>query len=373
MPPIVTPLELRLRHIIKTAGSISVARFMQIALSDPEYGYYQTRDPLGVRGDFITSPEISQIFGEIIGLWCVVTWQNAGRPRNIILVELGPGRGTLMSDILETTKKVSQEFINALKVHLIETSPALKKLQKAVLRDYEITWHNDIETIPSEPALIIANEFFDALPTEQYVMTKDGWYQRHITVDQEYDKLSFINVPITKEESPIFPHQISNAKIGSIFERNDISEGIMKSIAERTRDNGIASLIIDYGHTQTQLGGTLQAVKSHNYHNPLTDMGEIDLTSHVDFEALAATSESLGTRVHGPITQRDFFRTLGIQQRTAILAAKAKGGQVSLLLEGSRRLIAKDGMGTLFKVMAITPKRGETPAGFELDLLGNQS
>ena len=346
---------------------------MQIALSDPEYGYYQTRDPLGVHGDFITSPEISQIFGEIIGLWCVVTWQNAGRPRNIILVELGPGRGTLMADILETIKKVSQEFINALKVHLIEKSPVLKKQQNAILKDYEITWHEDLETIPWEPALIIANEFFDALPTEQYVMTKSGWHQRHITVDKEHTNLSFINVPFAKQESPIFPNQITNAKIGSIFERNAISEGIMKSIAERIRDNGIASLIIDYGHTQTQLGETLQAVKSHKYHNPLTDIGEIDLTSHVDFRALAGISESLGTRVHGPTTQRNFFRTLGIEQRTKVLAARAEGAQALLLLDGSRRLIAKDGMGALFKVMAITPKKGETPAGFELSLLGNQS
>mgnify|MGYP001222312244 CR=1 FL=1 len=368
-----TPLESRLRHIIKTAGSISVAKFMQIALSDPEYGYYQTRDPLGVQGDFVTSPEISQIFGEIIGLWCVVTWQNAGRPRNIILLELGPGRGTLMADILKTAKKVSPEFTNALKVHLIETSPVLKQQQRAILKEYEITWQNDIEQIPSEPALIIANEFFDALPTEQYVMTKDGWYQRHITVDQKHDNLSFINVPLKKQESPVFPNQISNAKIDSIFERNAISERIMRSIAERIRDNGLASLIIDYGHTQTQLGETLQAVKSHKYHNPLTDIGEVDLTSHVDFEALVATSKTLGTRVHGPITQRDFFTSLGIEQRTRTLAAKAEGGQVPLLLEGSKRLIAKNGMGTLFKVMAITPKRGETPAGFELKPLGNQA
>jgi len=346
---------------------------MQIALSDPEYGYYQTRDPLGVHGDFITAPEISQIFGEIIGLWCVVTWQNAGSPRNIILVELGPGRGTLMADILKTIKKVSQEFIDVLKVHLIETSPVLKQQQKSILKDYEITWHKDLETIPWDPALIIANEFFDALPTEQYVMTKSGWNQRHITVDKRHDNLSFINVPFAKQETPIFPNQISNAKIGSIFERNTIGEGIMKSIARRIRDNGIASLIIDYGHTQTQIGETLQAVKSHKYHNPLTDIGEIDLTSHVNFEALAAASESLGTRVHGPTTQRDFFKTLGIEQRTKLLAAKAEGGQVSLLLEGSQRLIAKDGMGALFKVMAITPKTGENPAGFELNLLGNQS
>ena len=340
---------------------------MQIALSDPEYGYYQTRDPLGVHGDFITSPEISQVFGEIIGLWCVVTWQNAGRPKNIILVELGPGRGTLMADILATIKKVSQEFINALKIHLVETSPVLKQQQNAILKDYEITWHNDLETIPWEPALIIANEFFDALPTEQYVMTKSGWHQRHITVDIEHNNLSFINVPFTKQKFPKFPNQISNAKVGSIFERNVISEGIMKSIAERIRDNGIASLIIDYGHTQTQLGETLQAVKSHKYYNPLTDIGEIDLTSHVDFKALAATSESIGLRVHGPTTQRDFLKTLGIEQRTKVLAAKANGGQIPLLLEGSRRLIAKDGMGALFKVMAITPKKSETPAGFELN------
>lgn len=346
---------------------------MQIALSDPEYGYYQTRDPLGVQGDFITSPEISQVFGEIIGLWCVVTWQNAGSPKNIILVELGPGRGTLMADILGTAKKASQEFTNALEVHLVETSPVLKQQQKAVLKDYEVTWHDGIETIPLGPVLIIANEFFDALPIEQYVMTQNGWHQRHITVNKEHGNLSFITVPFKKQEVPLFPNQISNVEIGSIFERNAISEKIIKSMAERIRENGIAALIIDYGHIHSQLGETLQAMKSHKYHSPLTDLGEIDLTSHVDFEALATTSESLGTKSHGPIMQRHFFTTLGIEQRTNALAAKANARQVPLLIEGCRRLIATNGMGTLFKVMAITSKGGKTPAGFEVAQLGNQS
>jgi SAM-dependent MidA family methyltransferase len=180
-------------------------------------------------------------------------------------------------------------------------------------------------------------------------------------------------VPYTKQDVPKFLNQIPNAKIGSIFERNVISERFIKSIAEQIRDNGIAALIIDYGHVQSQLGETLQAVKSHRYHNPLTDLGEIDLTSHVDFSALRTTCKSVGTNTHGPVTQSHFLTTLGIEQRTKALAAKANALQEPLLIEGCRRLIAKGGMGKLLKVMAITSKAGMTPAGFELALVGNQS
>ena len=346
---------------------------MQIALGDPEHGYYQIRDPLGVQGDFITSPEISQVFGEIIGLWCTVAWQNAGSPTKIILAELGPGRGTLMADILRTTTKVSPNFARALEVHLIETGPILKQQQMLVLKDYRITWHEGIETIPSGPLLIIANEFFDALPIEQYVMTKNGWHERHITVDKEHDKLSFVTVPLTTEDVSKFPYPISNAKVDSIFERNVMGEQITKSIAERIRYDGIAALIIDYGHVRSRLGETLQAVKSHKYHKPLTDLGDIDLTAHVDFAALATACKSAGTNVHGPVMQSQFFTALGIEQRTKTLATKATAEQATLLIEGCRRLIASDGMGTLFKVMAITSKADNTPAGFELASLGNQS
>jgi len=360
----VTPLENKLRDIIKTDGPISVSHLMRIAANDTDYGYYQSRDPFGTLGDFITSPEITQAFGEIIGLWCLTAWQNAGCPDKTILIELGPGRGTLMLDILRTVKKILPKFMESIELHLVESGTTLRQQQRLTLKDYHVTWHDFISTIPQGPSLIIANEFFDVLPIDQYLMTKDGWHERLITHDPKENKLSFITVPVSKKKISKFRFEISKAETNSIFERNRSAEKFAESIAKRIFSNGIAALLIDYGYVKSGFGDTLQAVKSHQYYDPLTDIGNADLTAHVDFANLEAIFKKTGVAVHGPVLQRNFLTTLGIEHRTMTLVKKATTEQALLLIKGCQRLIAQNGMGSLFKVMAVTPKNASTPEGF---------
>jgi SAM-dependent MidA family methyltransferase len=371
LPTNVTPLDAKIRERIKADGPIAVSEFMEIALSDPDRGYYQTRDPLGQDGDFVTSPEISQVFGEIIGLWCAITWQNAGAPEDIHLVELGPGRGTLMADILRTVQNVMPAFAEALNVHLVETGTVLRQQQQETLNANQVTWHDRFETIPSGPILIVANEFFDALPIKQYKMTDRGWQERQITIDQKQGNLIFTTGDSLINKNMAIPNELRTAPLNSLFERSIIGEKIASSIAERIATEGGAALIIDYGHVRPGLGDTLQAVKSHKYHDPLAAIGEADLTAHVDFAALGEAAKTAGAMVHGPIFQGEFLVCLGIEQRTAALAAAATDDQADILKSGSRRLIAADGMGTLFKVMAITSVTDSLPAGFENDDIGD--
>jgi len=364
LSPIVTPLENKLRDIIKTDGPISVSHLMRIAANDTDYGYYQSRDPFGTLGDFITSPEITQAFGEIIGLWCLTAWQNAGCPDKTILIELGPGRGTLMLDILRTVKKILPKFMESIELHLVESGTTLRQQQRLTLKDYHVTWHDFINTIPQGPSLILANEFFDVLPIDQYLMTKDGWHEKLITHDPEENKFSFITVPVSKKKISKFRFEISKAETNSIFERNRSAEKYAESIAKRIFSNGIAALLIDYGYVKSGFGDTLQAVKSHRYYDPLTDIGNADLTAHVDFANLEAIFKKTGVAVHGPVLQRNFLTTLGIEHRTMTLVKKATTEQALLLIKGCQRLIAQNGMGSLFKVMAITPENASTPEGF---------
>ena len=361
---IVTPLENKLRKIIKTDGPISVSHLMRIAANDTDYGYYQSRDPFGTFGDFITSPEITQAFGEIIGLWCLTAWQNAGCPDKTILIELGPGRGTLMLDILRTVKKLLPNFMESIELHLVESSTMLRQQQRLTLKNYNVTWHDFINTIPEGPSLIIANEFFDALPIDQYLMTKNGWHKRLITLDPKRNKFSFITVPVPKKKVAKFRSEISKAETNSIFERNRLAEKYAESLAERIFYSGIAALLIDYGYVKPGFGDTLQAVKSHKYYDPLTDIGNADLTAHVDFANLESIFKETGVAVHGPVLQRNFLTTLGIEHRTMTLVKNATAEQALLLIKGCQRLIAPNGMGSLFKVMAVTPADTSTPEGF---------
>ena len=365
LPANVTPLDAKIRDRIKADGPLSVSEFMEIALSDPNHGYYRTRDPLGKAGDFITSPEISQVFGEIVGLWCAVTWQNTGAAKNIHLVELGPGRGTLMADILRTAQNVMPAFTEAIDVHLVETGKVLRQQQQEALNGYSVDWHDRFETVPPGPVLIVANEFFDALPIDQYIMTREGWQERRITTDQKQDDFLFKPCDPPAENNPIIPDELVDSPINSIFERSSAGEQIASDIAKRIATDGGAALIIDYGHVRHGLGDTLQAVKSHNYHCPLATIGEADLTAHIDFTALGNAAKASGAIVHGPVFQGGLLTALGIEQRTEALAATATPDQAEILESASRRLIAADGMGTSFKAMAITSVADSTPAGFE--------
>tara|TARA_Y100001936_G_scaffold253227_1_gene316607 strand:- start:1815 stop:2924 length:1110 start_codon:yes stop_codon:yes gene_type:complete len=360
-----TPLETKIRKRINASGPLPVSEFMNMALCDPELGYYKTRNPIGGEGDFITSPEISQVFGEIIGLWCAVMWQASGSATDVKLVELGPGRGTLMSDMLRAIHATAPDFASAIDVHLVETSPVLRGLQEEALKEHKVTWHENVESIPGGKILVVANEFFDALPIDQFVKTEDGWQERCVSLSPNDDTLTFATMPMRHPNDADFPSEIVAAPVNSVFEENVVGKEITGSLAGRIAQDGIAALILDYGHNQHGLGDTLQAMKSHQFHNPLAEIGEIDLTAHVDFAALDAASTEQGCIVHGPIFQGDFLSSLGIEQRAEILSANASVKQANLLTDGCRRLIASDGMGTLFKAMALTPKDSVIPAGFE--------
>ena len=361
-----TGLEAELKHRIERDGPIPVAEFMSLALGHPEHGYYIKQDPFGAAGDFITAPEISQCFGELIGIWAVAVWEQAGAPSPVNLIELGPGRGTLMADALRAAAQ-RPAFLQSVRVHLVETSPFLreaqgKSLDRSGLANIPV-WHDALETVPDGPSIIVANEFFDALPIRQVVFTSAGWRERLIgMVDGE---LRFLADAGTPDMSPAIPAALRNtAKPGDIFEYCPAAQAAMDDMARRIAGDGIAALFFDYGHAQSALGDTFQAVHHHEPVDVLSSPGDVDLTAHVDFEALAATA-SRAAQTHGPITQGDFLRRLGIEYRRDALAEKATPQQADLVRSGVHRLIAAEEMGSLVKVLAVTPRGAAAPPAFE--------
>ncbi len=353
-----TQLETQLRDRIAAEGPISIADFMEAALGDPEHGYYRSRDPLGRTGDFITAPEISQVFGELIGLWAAVSWQQIGTPERVCLVECGPGRGTLMADALRAARTVPA-FAAAVEIHLVETSPALRTAQRETLAAYGPSWHEALETVPSGPAIVIANEFFDALPIRQYERTDSGWCERRVAADADGFTLSL--APGAPDMSP----PSSAAEPGDVFETCTASGAIAEEIGRRVARDGGAALVIDYGHAETAYGDTLQAVKGHAYADPLSDPGEADLTAHVDFEALAAAFRRGGAATFGPVTQGEFLVSLGAAERTEALARGQPPERAAMLRSATNRLIDSHQMGRLFKVLAVAGPDSDRPAGFE--------
>jgi len=360
-----SPLNQEIRRLITAAGPMPVAEYMRLCLTHPRYGYYTNRDPLGTGGDFITAPEITQMFGELIGLWMASVWQKLGEPQNIRIIELGPGRGTLMLDALRAAKVMSK-FRAAVVVHLVEISPALRQLQEGRLKmlDVPMHWHTALEEVPGGPGIIIANEFIDALPIHQAIKRSSGWHERVVEIGAN-GKLCFnlAREPLRHFESGL-PFALRRSPEGSIFEWR--SDKIALEIGRRVRSEG-AALLLDYGHAQYGLGDTLQAVAGHAYTDPLVAPGEADLTAHVDFEAVAQSAESIGGRVHGPVLQRDLLINLGINQRAAALKASAPIEQTLEIDVAVSRLTGRGGlgMGELFKALAIAdPKIGPLP-GFE--------
>jgi NADH dehydrogenase [ubiquinone] 1 alpha subcomplex assembly factor 7 len=361
------PLEAEIRRLISLAGPMPIAQYMAACLSHPVHGYYITRDPFGAAGDFITAPEISQMFGELIGLWAAAVWrQQMGSPENIRLVELGPGRGTMMADALRAATVVP-DFHSALVVHLVEISPALQQLQQQRLERFgvPILWHKALEEVPEGPAIILANEFFDALPVHQAIKQEDGWHERVVTVDGSGN---FTLVPLLSplpHLERLLPPRVRDAPPGSIFEWR--TDSIALELGRRVARQGGAALVIDYGHVETEIGDTIQAVGEHAYANPLLAPGLVDLTAHVDFQSLAQAAESIGARIHGPLHQGKFLRRLGIETRAATLKAKAPPDKISEIEGQVERLTGSGarGMGVLFKVLGISdPKLGVLP-GFE--------
>jgi SAM-dependent MidA family methyltransferase len=347
-----TPLARLLRERIRANGPISLADYMGEALAHPEHGYYRSRDPLGVAGDFTTAPEISQMFGELIGLWCAVLWQSMGSPAQVVLAELGPGRGTLMADLLRAAAMVP-DFRRAVSVHLVETSLPLRAKQAERLAGVGAVWHDDISTLPPGPLLLVANEFFDALPVHQWIRRSDGWHERMI--DADGDALVFVDGPLAHGlVAPV-------ATEGAIFETNPDARAIAGRIGQRLTASGGAALLIDYGHPTSALGDTVQAVRHHAYAPVLESPGEADLTAHVDFQALSQAARP--AKCFGPVTQGGFLRALGIELRCERLARSSpdKAGEIAA---ACRRLIDASEMGTLFKALAMTQPMLPAPPGF---------
>ena len=349
----------RIEALIAAQGPISLAEFMTIALHDPAAGYYATRNPLGT--DFITAPDVSQIFGELIGLWLVQTWHDQGKPKRPRLVELGPGRGTLMADALRATK-LAPEFRDGLDVLLVEASPVLRGLQEETLRDCGIAvrWTANFE--PDErPLFLVANEFFDALPIRQYVKTRRGWCERMVTLD-ETGALAFELSPMP---SPLVLPNRGDAPDGGVYEMSAAGEAIAEEIGHVIARDGGAALIIDYGYSAPGFGETLQAVNRHSFADLLIDPGASDLSAHVDFTALTDAAGGGGASVFGPLEQGAFLLSLGLRERAAALSKSAGSrSEVAALNAAVERLVGPDQMGRLFKALAIVQKSAPTPPGF---------
>lgn len=332
---------------------------MTEALSHPEHGYYMKQDPFGTAGDFTTAPEISQVFGELIGLFCADVWQRQGASRPFSLVEFGPGRGTLMADVLRAVKIVPG-FTEAAQIRLVETSPALRARQQETLAGYAVEWRNSLDALPPAPAFFIANEFFDALPAHQFERTDAGWRERLVGFDGEH--LQFVLAPsATPAVQLLRPSPV--AAVGDVAEIQPAAISILRHMSEHIAQYGGGALVVDYGYTGAAKGDTLQAVKNHSYHGVLSDPGDADLTVHVDFNTLRETAGEFAS-VDGPVDQGSFFKQLGLHERTEILCKKATAEQAAHLRSGAHRLTAPDQMGTLFKVMSVTPHNSPHPHGF---------
>ena len=366
MMPDIPPLEAEIRRRIELGGPMPVAEYMALCLSDSEHGYYTTHDPFGVRGDFITAPEVSQMFGEMLGLWMAAIWKRMGSPENLRVIELGPGRGTMMKDALRAAK-VMPGFREAVVIHLVEISPALEAQQQRTLEPLAtpMFWHPTLMDVPPGPAVVLANEFFDALPIHQAVKTEQGWNERLVGVDST-GRLVFTIArdPIPHFDS-ILPPPLRNAPDGAIFEWR--TDNVAMELGRRLMHDGGAALVIDYGHAQTAVGDTLQAVGKHAYADPLGTPGNLDLTAHVDFQALALGVEGMGVNGFGAITQSQFLRRLGIVTRAASLKAKAADATAAAIDAALKRLISEGeaGMGNLFKAAAFAHPALGVPPGFE--------
>jgi len=344
---------------IEAEGPMPVSEYMAMCLSHPEHGYYQTRDPLGRGGDFTTAPEISQMFGELIGLWLAQAWSERGEPERFVLAELGPGRGTLMVDALRAASKM-QGFAQAAELWLVETSPTLKQKQWEALAAQEPQWVDRIEDLPDLPLFLVANEFFDALPIRQFVTQNGALHERCIGVND--DALAFgLSPPVSSEGDALI-----EAPEGTVVETSPAGRAIAHQIGERLAARGGAALIIDYGHERSGPGETLQAMRGHAYADPLDIAGEADLTAHVDFQALAKAAEAGGAMTWPVRTQGALLEWLGIRVRAAMLAKRQpeRREDIEAALE---RLIAPDQMGKLFKALALSGD-DMPPPGFEEDL-----
>ncbi len=352
-----TPLVPVLLRRIAADGPLSVAQFMAECLLHPEHGYYTTRDPLGAAGDFTTAPEISQMFGELVGLALAQAWLDQGRPAPFALAEPGPGRGTLMADMLRATAGVPG-FHAAAQVHLIEASPTLRARQRATLAAHDVTWHDTLDALPQMPLFLVANEFFDALPIRQFRRAPDGWSE--IRVAARDGALLFAAAPPVPQTA--LAHRLRDTRPGDIVELCPGAAAAVQAIAARIQTHGGAAIIIDYGDWRS-LGDTLQAVRGHASEPVLANPGQADLTAHVDFEALSAAAAP--ARVTPMTAQGVFLARLGIAERARRLARAMTGAALDQHHAAFQRLTDPGEMGSLFKTIAIYPQGAPAPPGYD--------
>ncbi len=365
--------ELKNRIIarIRAEGPMSVAEYMGLCLLDPKHGYYPTRDPLGSDGDFITAPEISQMFGEVIGLWAIQSWTDMGKPEKITLVEMGPGRGIMMSDILRAAR-LAPDFLKAVSVTLIEVSAALEAVQAKTLADspVPVNWISALSDLPDGPVIIIGNEYLDCLPIRQFIQ-KDrfagsaGWHERLVTLDTNSDDLCFATAPepISKIVQDTLPAAQSTARNNELLEICPAANQLLDQLSERFRQSSGRALFIDYGPSETEFGDTLQALKRHEKVDVFSDPGNTDLTARVDFGALTELSQKLNMTTTAPVTQREFLSKLGLEMR-AVALARSQPDAKEKIARQMERLMAEDQMGSLFKAICFQSADLELPMGF---------
>jgi SAM-dependent MidA family methyltransferase len=349
-----TPLQEKLVRQIAQSGPISVADYMGQCLFDPHHGYYNAREPFGGGGDFVTAPEISQMFGEMLAVWWLAGEAGLGL-RNMALAEIGPGRGTLMDDMLRTIGKLAGGSLP--QAEMVEISPRLSAAQRAKLRGHaaKITWHSAVEFLPDQPLGIIANELFDAIPVRQFVKTRTGWFERMIRAGAD-GGLAFALGPSRLNVS-LLPAGHEGEPEGQIFEHAPARRAMAEKIAAHLKRCGGFALFIDYGHAQSGFGDTLQAVRGHAFSDALAFPGEADLTTHVDFPELAKGARGLGVHVSGVMEQGAFLRQLGIVERAEILKANTSAASSSVINTALTRLIAEKEMGSIFKVLALCSQK----------------
>jgi SAM-dependent MidA family methyltransferase len=351
-----TALANLLLRRIRASGPLTIADYMADCLLHPEHGYYTTRPPFGAEGDFITAPEISQMFGEVLGLCLAQAWQDQGAPAAVVLAELGPGRGTLMADVLRATRSVPG-FHAAAQVALIEASPALRARQKAALDPHPVQWADSINALPEAPVFLLANEFFDALPIRQFQRHAEGWQERLVGAAE--GRLVFgLSAPT---RMAALEHRLADTIPGDIVETCAPAQAVVADIADRIERCGGAALLIDYGDWHSR-GDTLQALRRHAFADPLADPGEADLTAHVDFEALAQAAAPCAAT--GPVPQGVLLERLGITARAQALAGRMTGAALTAHVAAHRRLTHPEEMGQLFKALALHPRRAPPPPGF---------
>lgn len=346
-----------MRRLLAERGQVSVAEFMEWCLTGRAEAYYRRAEAIGRAGDFITAPEVSQIFGELVGLWAGATWLSMGRPPVFSLIELGPGRGTLMADALRALKVVPG-VLEAARPHLVERSERLRQAQRERLGQAQRerlgwaapVWHESLESVPEGPAILIANEFFDALPVAQFVRARPRWHERVVALGADGEPCFSVGEPAGL---PRFTSPPEEAGDGAILEARPSAWPVVAEMGRRAALAPLAALIIDYGYARDASGDTLQAVSAHGYADPLATPGEADLSAHVGFAELARMASAAGLTAWGPMPQGEFLLALGLEARLGRLVGAARPDQRTALVTGARRLADPYQMGVLFKAMAL--------------------